>query len=393
MNQYFEVAEAKRRWLRAGLIAACFVCVALIAFGGFVRLQHAGLGCPDWPTCYGKLTWPTHAGDVAIANALHPDRPVEHSKTWPEQVHRIIAGGLGLLVLGLALAANRAAKASLAPILAAVALIGISIPLYIKTHYYAASFFAIAGECLLIAAALRTRLQSRWLLVALGWICVQALFGMWTVTWKLKPFIVTAHLLGGMALIALLFWSTIRADFPPATPRAQRPLPNAILLIAFAALVLQIALGGWVSTNYASWACPDFPRCQGVWLPPTDFKEAFVLWRGIGVDYEGGILDGSARTAIHLTHRIGGVVAGTILLLLGLWAYLRGLKIQGTALIAVLTLQIALGIANIKYALPLPVAVAHNGVAAILLVTLLWLIHQVRYAPAYSTPSEKRKIA
>ena len=392
MNQYFEVAEAKRRWLRAGLITACFICVALIAFGGFVRLQHAGLGCPDWPTCYGKLTWPTHAGDVAIANALHPDRPVEHDKTWPEQVHRIIAGGLGLLVLGLALAANRAAKASLAPILAAVALIGLSIPLYIKTHYYAASFFAIAGECLLIAAALRTRSQARWLLVALGWICVQALFGMWTVTWKLKPFIVTAHLLGGMALIGLLFWSTIRADFPPATPRTQRLLPNAILLIAFAALVLQIALGGWVSTNYASWACPDFPRCQGVWLPPTDFKEAFVLWRGIGVDYEGGILDGSARTAIHLTHRIGGVVAGTILLLLGLWAYLRGLKLQGATLITVLTLQIALGIANIKYALPLPVAVAHNGVAAILLVTLLWLIHQVRYAPAYSTPSEKRKI-
>ena len=393
MNKYFEVAEAKRRWLRAGLITACFICVALIAFGGFVRLQHAGLGCPDWPTCYGKLTWPTHAGDVAIANALHPDRPVEHNKTWPEQVHRIIAAGLGLLVLGLTLAANRAAKASLAPILAAVALIGLSIPLYVKTHYYAASLFAIAGECLLIAAALRTRLQSRWMLVALGWICVQALFGMWTVTWKLKPFIVTAHLLGGMALIALLFWSTIRADFPPARPRAQRSLPNAILLIGFFALVLQIALGGWVSTNYASWACPDFPRCQGVWLPPTDFKEAFVLWRGIGVDYEGGILDGSARTAIHLTHRIGGVVAGSILLLLGLWAFLRGLKIQGAALIAVLTLQIALGIANIKYALPLPVAVAHNGVAAILLVTLLWLIHQVRYAPAYSTPPENRKIA
>jgi heme a synthase len=381
MNSDLEIMQTRRRWLTAGLITACLVCLALIAFGGFVRLQHAGLGCPDWPTCYGKLTWPTQAGDVAIANALHPDRPVEHSKTWPEQVHRIIAGVLGLLVLGLTLAASRAAKASLPPILAAVVLIGLSIPLYIKAHYGVASAFAIAGECLLLASALRTRHQARWLLVALAWICVQALFGMWTVTWKLKPFIVTAHLLGGMALIALLFWTTIRADFKAAIPREHWLLPNWILLLALAALVLQIALGGWVSTNYASWACPDFPRCQGVWLPPTDFKEAFVLWRGIGVDYEGGILDGTARTAIHLTHRIGGVVAGSILLLLGIWAILRGLKVQGVALIAVLTLQIALGIANIKTALALPVAVAHNGVAAVLLVTLLWLMHQVRYAP------------
>ncbi len=381
MSMNFEVAQAKQRWLRAGLVTACLICLVLIAFGGFVRLQHAGLGCPDWPTCYGKLTWPTHAGDVAVANALHPDRPVEHDKTWPEQVHRIIAGGLGLLVLGLTIAASRAAKVSLPPILSAVVLIGLSIPLYVKAHYGVASAFAIAGECLLLASAMRTKHQARWLLVALAWICVQALFGMWTVTWKLKPFIVTAHLLGGMALIALLFWTTIRADFKAPIPSAARVLPNWILLLAFAALVLQIALGGWVSTNYASWACPDFPRCQGVWLPLTDFKEAFVLWRGIGVDYEGGILDGAARTAIHLTHRIGGVIAGSILLLLGIWAILRGLKVQGVALISVLALQIALGIANIKTALALPVAVSHNGVAAVLLVTLLWLIHQVRYAP------------
>jgi heme a synthase len=368
--------------LRHGLLLACIACLMLIAFGGFVRLTHAGLGCPDWPTCYGKLTWPKHADEVALANQLHPETPVQHSKTWPEQVHRIIAAALGLWVLLLTLISVRLGGSSAKSVYAGVLLIALSIPIYMRGNAMAASLFALAGECFLLAKLLRVDNRSRWLLAALAWICVQALFGMWTVTWKLKPFIVTAHLLGGMALIALLFWTWVRAEFKPALLPSQRRISDFLLVGALLVLLTQITLGGWVSTNYASWACPDFPRCQGEWLTETDFREGFVLWRGIGVNYEGGILDGPARVAIHLSHRVGAIVAALVLFTLALLAFLRGYKWPAVLLSFALIVQIALGVANIKLALPLAVAVAHNAMAAVLLLCLLWLIRCVRYPPS-----------
>jgi heme a synthase len=214
------------------------------------------------------------------------------------------------------------------------------------------------------------------LLLAL--ILFQAALGMWTVTLKLKPIIVMAHLLGGLATFSLLLWLAWRSGPRPAAAGPGPLAPLRTLIIAgLAVLVLQLALGGWTSANYAALACPDFPACQGQLWPATDFSEAFVLWREIGVDYEGGVLDLPARSAIHMAHRIGALVT---LLVLGLLSVrlLRApaLRREGAVLAALLGAQILLGIQNVVLHLPLPNAVAHNGTGALLLATMLWLTYR-----------------
>jgi heme a synthase len=359
-----------------GLRLAVLWCLLLVAFGAFVRLSDAGLGCPDWPTCYGKVTWPGHAADIALANQNF-GREFKLHHAWPEQVHRILASGLGFVVLILAMMARYLERKTVWLLLPPLAVTFAGAALYVLKHYVAASVLAGLGECLLLASAYFSRGNSRRLGYLLALVCFQGLLGLWTVTWLLKPIVVTAHLLGGLCTLALLVWASLRAAPSSVfvdSKRSYPMIPGRTVQMGLALLLLQIFLGGWVSTNYASLACSDFPKCQGSWLPETDFKQGFVLFRQIGVDYEGGILDGAARTAVHLTHRIGAAVVGAYLLVLGFIAMRRGLPVQGLSLVFLLAVQIALGISNVLYSLPLMVAVAHTAVAALLLCVLSWLL-------------------
>lgn len=360
-------------------LAAAVMTFCVIVFGAFVRLSNAGLSCPDWPTCYGQITWPTHPVDIDSANAMF-ERSVESHKTWREQLHRHLAAALGLLTLLIALISAWNRPHGILRILTPALLIALSIPLYIKQQYLLASVLAIAGELLLLWAA---RIWSnadyaRLGALILAVIVFQALLGMWTVTWLLKPVVVTAHLLGGMATFALLSWLTLRT-YGIAAQGNEALLKRSAVIAGLILLVVQIALGGWTSANYAAWSCgTDFPTCLGEWWPTTDFKAGFVLWRGIGVDYEGGVLDGPARTAIQLSHRLFAVLVAGHLTLLAIKAIkLTRLRIYGYALLCTLTAQIGLGIANVKLSLPLPVAAAHNGVAALLLLVVVALLARI----------------
>jgi len=361
-------------WLAVALAAV------VIVFGAFVRLSHAGLSCPDWPTCYGQAAWPTHEHEIAAANDQF-ERPVEVDKTWREQFHRHIAASLGLLVLALALLARRADR-GVWWVLAASGVVAVSIALYIGTHYVASAILAAAGEAVLLALALRASPEpmARLAPLTLAVIVFQALLGMWTVTWLLKPVVVMAHLLGGLATFSLLLTMAWRSTAGRDMPRADLARIRPWLWMALTVLVLQIALGGWTSANYAALACgADFPTCQGLWWPNHDFQQGFVLWRGIGVDYEGGVLDGPARVAIHLAHRLGAVVA-FVLVLASALRLMRssGLATWGWLLIVVLLAQIGLGISNVMLGLPLWVAAAHNAVAVLLLAILVSLLARLR---------------
>lgn len=308
----------------AGLGAVLAFCV--IVFGAFVRLSDAGLGCPDWPGCYGQLGAPSSPERIAAAEAAYPDVPVDTAKAWIEMGHRYIASLLGLLIVALALVAWR-------------------------------------GH--------RDGLPWKTSLALLGLVVFQGMLGMWTVTLLLKPAVVTAHLLGGMTTLALLFglWLSQRRAPPNATSGALR----ALAVMAIAAVGAQIALGGWVSTNYAALACTEFPTCHdGQWLPEMDLTEGFVLWRGIGQNYEYGVLEHPARTAIHIVHRIGAVV---VTLIVGIFAaaLLMGSarRVMGAVLLGALALQLAIGIGIVVTHLPLGLATAHNGGAALLLLAVL----------------------
>jgi cytochrome c oxidase assembly protein subunit 15 len=361
---------------------ATALALVVIVFGAFVRLSDAGLSCPDWPTCYGRATWPAEPGHAAD-HAATAIRPVELHKAWREQVHRIIAGALGVLVLGLALMGARRRRLGIVQVLGASALVALAIPLYMQQQYLAASALAILGEAILLFAALRwSNLDlARASALTLAVIVFQALLGMWTVTWLLKPAVVMAHLLGGLLTFSLLAWMAWRATDLPIrlvdAPRLRR-----LLGIGLALLAVQIALGGWTSANYAALACgTDFPQCVDRWWPPADFREGFVLWRGIGVDYEGGVLDGESRIAIQMAHRIMAMLVTGHLLVAAL-RLLRtpGLRGWGGMLGGLVVAQVALGIANVKLALPLWTAVLHNAGAALLLFVLVSLLARLRPA-------------
>ena len=307
----------------------------LIVLGAYVRLSNAGLGCPDWPGCYGHVGVPDADHEIAAAEAAYPERPVEAPKAWKEMVHRYLAGIVGLLVGGLAVLAWRD----------------------------------------------RSRVLPRRLASAIvGVILVQIVFGALTVTLKVKPIIVTTHLMLGLTTLSLLFWMWLgtraTATAPVPAPAVLRPLAALALLL----LCGQIFLGGWTSTNYAALACPDFPACHASYLPKGDVGEAFKLWRGLGIDYEFGVLDVAARATIHLVHRYGAL--GLSLVLGGIAAYLLALGRApyprlGVALLAALGLQLAIGIGLIHLQLPLWLADAHNAGAALLLLAVLALNHAV----------------
>ena len=318
------------------IVAALLLTFFLVPLGAFVRLSDAGLGCPDWPGCYGQIT-PHHAADeIDAALQANPDGDVSHDKAWKEMVHRYVAGTLGLLVLGIFVLAWRQRGQTQA---------GLGLPSLL-----------------------------------LGVVVLQALLGMWTVTQLLKPVIVTAHLLGGMTTLALLVWLWRResaihqqAYFAPA--RHLRAAVTLGLVLVF----VQIALGGWVSANYAALACSDFPMCQGQWWPPMDFVQGFTLHRNLGETASGELLSLHALTAIHWAHRVMAVIVTLYLL----WLASRLFKISGYSRIAVMLLialggQVLLGISNVLFSLPLPVAVAHNVGAAILLAGMVMLRYKVK---------------
>ena len=310
-----------------GVIFALLV----VSVGAYTRLADAGLGCPDWPGCYGFLTVPDEATEISTAEARYPEAPVEFAKAWWEMGHRYIAGALLLLVASILFMAYRAREEEDTPLkLAAV------------------------------------------LMFVILW---QAVFGAWTVTLKLWPQVVTGHLIGGFTTLSLMWLLFLRqgglSDMVSALPR-----PNWLAKIAFVAVVLQIILGGWVSSNYAALACYDFPSCDGTYTPNIDLQQGFNIFQSVGPNYLGGLMTNEARMAIHWVHRIGAIV---VLLVVG------GLVIQtvkqaaviGYVLLAVLVTQITLGILNVVWVLPLLNATAHNTVGALLLLVLV----TINFAP------------
>jgi len=373
--------------------AALVLAFCVIVFGGFVRLSNAGLSCPDWPTCYGKAAWPTQAHEIATANENY-ERVVEVSKAWREQLHRHLAAGLGVLVLLLSLLAARRRSFGVGSILLASTLVALSIPFYtglslqkpfefvLASNHNISIMLVLAGELILLLQAIRwsnadaARLSAALLLV----IVFQAMLGMWTVIWLVKPIIVMSHLLGGLLTFSMLTWLAWRTTPDRQLVQGVAPKLRVLLWIGLVLLVLQIALGGWTSANYAALACgSDFPTCQGEWWPEHDFKEAFVLWRGIGVDYEGGVLDGAARVAIQLTHRMMAILVFGHLLLVGIRMIMtHGLRYWGVVLTILLFAQVALGISNVVMNLPLWSAVAHNAGAAALLFVIVGLLARLR---------------
>jgi cytochrome c oxidase assembly protein subunit 15 len=319
-------------------LLATLLALTVVVMGAYTRLSHAGLGCPDWPGCYGHfLGVPESTSEIDQANQAFPQRAVESGKAWKEMIHRYLAEGLGLLIV----------------ILAVVAIINRK-----KMH------------------------QPIWLPICLvGLVISQGLLGMWTVTLLLKPVIVMLHLIGGLSIVALLWWLVLKSSNQPASTGNKKLTP--VLVLGLVLLVGQIVLGGWTSTNYAALACPDFPTCQGEWWPETDFKEGFVFWRGLGQNYEFGVLDNPARTAIHLSHRMFAIVVGVFWLFL-LLRIMRGnysspnMRQLATITLLFLLAQIALGVSNVVMKLPISVAVMHNGGAALLLLSVVTLIYYSR---------------
>ena len=375
----------------AWVAVALAFCV--IVFGGFVRLSNAGLSCPDWPTCYGQAAWPTQVHEIVTANANY-ERVVEVSKAWREQLHRHLAAGLGVLVLLLSLLAARRRSFGAGSILLASTLVALSIPFYtglnlqkpfefvLASDHNISIMLVLAGELILLLQAIRwsnsdaARLSTTILMV----IIFQAMLGMWTVIWLVKPIIVMSHLLGGLLTFSLLTWLAWSSTPDQQLVQGVAPKLRVLLWIGLALLIIQIALGGWTSANYAALACGnDFPTCQGQWWPEHDFKEAFVLWRGIGVDYEGGVLDGAARIAIQLSHRIMAILVFGHLLFVSIRMIMtHGLRYWGIVLAILLLAQVALGISNVTMNLPLWTAVAHNAGAAALLFVIVGLLARLR---------------
>ena len=308
------------------------VALCVVVLGAWVRLGDAGLGCPDWPGCYGHLTVGQAVENVDAANAAFPERPLEAEKALKEMIHRYLASALGLLIIVIAVVAWRNRRDPAQPL-------------------------RLPGFLVLL-------------------VVFQGLLGMWTVTLLLKPAIVSAHLAGGMATMSLLWWLGLRVD-RTTRPSGERRLRNWAAA-GLVVLAIQILLGGWTSSNYSALACPDFPTCQKSFWPEMDFKDAFVLWRGLGIDYEGGVLDHPARVAIHYTHRLWGVLTAIVLGLVA-WRAIRtgqsrAVRVAGTAVAVVLATQWVLGPVMVLKTLPLALATAHNGVAAVLLLSVVALL-------------------
>ena len=318
-----------------------FLTFDLIMFGAFTRLTDSGLGCPDWPGCYGHANPLQAHADISAAETAMPTGPVTVVKAWIEMIHRYLAMGIGVLIVAM---------------------------------------LVIAWRSWLKSSRKDTKFSPVFPMLLFAFVCVQGAFGAWTVTMKLQPIIVTTHLLLGMTLLALLTWFGARLNEHLTVPRSAVALriPAALALML---LVIQIALGGWVSTNYAALACTDYPLCQGELFPQMDFSNGFSLWRDLGKTAHGDFLPFPALTAIHWMHRIFAI----IVVVLVAWVSLRAYKIDALRklarwLLIMIALQFSIGVSAIFLQLPLVLAVAHNGGAAVLLLLLVTLNYRISIA-------------
>ncbi|NDZ14947.1 heme A synthase [Variovorax sp. WS11] len=348
------------RRLHVLTVLTLFLTFDLTLFGAFTRLTDSGLGCPDWPGCYGNASPIGARHDIATAQAAQPTGPVTHSKAWVEMVHRYLATGVGFLILVLAVSTWVARRN--------------------QRH---------------AEHAREKPLSAWWPAATLVWVCLQGAFGALTVTWKLYPAIVTLHLLGAVVLLALLCIQAVRyrqaaaERLPTAIPSALRTL----LIVVTVLLLLQIALGGWVSTNYAVLACTQFPTCQGSWWPPMNFAQGFHIWRSLGEGAGGAPIDFTALTAIHYVHRL---MAYLVFVAIGLlvWQLRRvaPLRPQARWLAGLALLQLATGLGNALLGWPLVAAVLHTGGAAALAVVLTWTLCESRGArSAVSAAAQERR--
>lgn len=377
----------KSKALRILSVCAVLLAAGVVVMGAYTRLAHAGLGCPDWPTCYGHLWVPDSASEIERANQQFNDTPVETDKTWPEQLHRLMASTLGMVILALFALVLRDYSASRVPFtLPLVALVGAVVARVFVGDSLDPLLWLLVGAYfgnLFLLSRKRAVQQTPQLVVhvafLVGLVVLQGFFGMWTVTLKLWPQVVTAHLLGGFATLSLLWLFCLRVvavhgGGAQASWLALRPW----LAIALVLVIAQITLGGWTSANYAALACTDLPTCHGLWWPQADFSQGFNIFQHVGPNYLGGQLDSDARTAIHMSHRIGAV-----LVLLSVGGLIFQLQRQGQALLAAallasLALQLGLGISNVVFSLPLVIAVAHNAGGALLLLCLLTCLYKLR---------------
>ncbi|HSN17006.1 MAG TPA: COX15/CtaA family protein [Gammaproteobacteria bacterium] len=317
---------SKKYFLYIAIVAAV-LAFGVVMLGAYVRLSQAGLGCPDWPGCYGHVSVPAAS---EVNSTLLAARPLEPARAWKEMIHRYFVGALSALIFALAVMAvwrrQRPDQPKLLPALLAVLLI------------------------------------------------LQALLGMWTVTLLLFPPVVTAHLLGGLATLSLLALLVLQSGGYLRLGAAATPRLRVFAALSLIVLVCQIALGGWVSSNYAAIACPDFPTCQGSLWPAMDFASGFS-WHGLGPDYQGGILANPARMAIHMAHRLGALITFLVVGGTALWMLLKApaLRRVAAAVAMLLVLQVCLGISLVKFGWPLAIADLHNGVAALLLVSIVTL--------------------
>ena len=340
--------------MRKLALAAVLLGLTVVVLGAYVRLTAAGLGCPDWPGCYGHIT-PVGAEESLAAGATLAGPPLNVTKAWHEMIHRYAASTLGFLIV----------------------------------------LIAALG----IASRHESPRRARYAVALLGIVVLQGALGMLTVTWLLRPLIVTLHLLFGLTTVSLLWWLwlSLRAEAAEAEGRGAARGASAgrnawaargtvwaarLAILGLVVLAVQIALGGWTSSNYAAIACPDFPTCQGSWWPPMDYGHAFVLWHAPSIDYEGGILTSAARRAIHFTHRMGAALTACVLIAAALAALRQRALARPRAVacfvLAALAAQLAIGISMVVQGFPLWLATAHNAGAALTLLAVLALVHSLR---------------
>ena len=355
------------RRLRTLTWVTLFLTFDLVIFGAFTRLTDSGLGCPDWPGCYGHASPIGAVQQINAAQAAMPTGPVTHPKAWIEMIHRYLATGVGVLILTLAVTTwlehRRAQRKDAEP-----------------TQSAADSLRA--SELNPLDSA-KPDISPWWPTFTLFWVCLQGAFGALTVTMKLFPAIVTMHLLGGMVLLSLLKVQSVRytaAQGGPA-PARLKPVTYFLVLATFALLWLQIALGGWVSTNYAVLACTDFPACQNSMWPAMNFSEGFTLWRELGAGLNGDNISFQALTAIHYVHRLSAYVVFAAMLALAVQLYkIQALRSAAVWLAGLALLQVATGLGNVLLGWPLAAAVMHTGGAAALVIVLTGIVCNSRSA-------------
>ncbi len=316
------------------LIVTCALVLAffVVMLGAYTRLTDAGLGCPDWPGCYGRLVMPVKQIDMTHMQSQYPHTPIESGKAWTEMAHRYVAGTLALLIV--------------------VIFCGV---VYLRRQEAVCMPWILPSILMLLVA-------------------FQAALGMWTVTLKLLPVVVMGHLLGGISIftcLGYLWWQLSVVD------RHHLPRSKFWINLGIVIVFCQIALGGWVSSNYAGIACIGFPLCNGQWIPPLHFKEAFNIFSAIGENYQGGLLDNSVRATIQVVHRLGAYFTATYLLILScflLWRIkFKSIRAAAVVILVLIVMQLLLGVINVLYLLPLWAAVAHNGLAALILFSLVSL--------------------